>query len=106
MVTTMTEKTNDEIYEIVLDTRTHVVELREDFVDLKSHVNDQLEVMSKQIDGKLDDNQLLTSLGFKLLNNKAGRWVIGVITFTALATIASERWLPIVHKIVGLLTGI
>lgn len=100
-----------EIMDAILDVRNEVVggrnevsALREDFVDLKQYVNHEQTAMIQsmqsfraefieKLDGKLSADQLLTSLGFRLLNNRWVRWAVGVIGFTAFGTFATDLWI-------------
>lgn len=51
-------RTNDEIHDAVLDVRHQVLGLREDFIDLKKHVNDELEVQKEALVLKADKSDL------------------------------------------------
>lgn len=103
----MTEpRSIEDVYEKTLDIHGDVLALREDFFDLKEHVNDELELMNAEIKTKVSSSDLLSSLGFKLLANKAVRWGLGVIATTAVGTIAAERWVPWLHELIGLATGV
>lgn len=83
----------DDVYAVILD-------VKGDVLDLKEHVNDEVELLQKsmkamdaRIDGKLDNAELLTSLGFKLANNRAFRWGAGVIAATTVSTVAVREWI-------------
>jgi hypothetical protein len=76
----------------VLGLRNDVTSLRGEFVTLTRHVNDDVEALRKVINGKLDDGQLLTSLGFALLNNRYARWVIGIMIAAVTGTVAVQLW--------------
>ena len=54
--------------------------------------NHRLDEFTKKIDGKLDDGQLLTSVGFKLLNNKVIRWGFGVLAAALAGTTIWSHW--------------
>jgi len=68
----------------------HVVGRMDNLVDTTNH---RLDEFTKKIDGKLDDGELLTSVGFKLLNNKLFRWVIGVVAVAIAGTTVFEHWI-------------
>jgi hypothetical protein len=70
----------------VLGLRNDVTGLRGEFVTLTKHVNDDVEALNKVINGKLDDGQLLTSLGFALMNNRYARWALGVVFFAVIGS--------------------
>jgi hypothetical protein len=55
--------------------------------------NHRLDEFTKSIDGKLDDGELLTSLGFKLLNNKLFRWAFGVVSLAVVGTTVWQHWI-------------
>ena len=65
--------------------------------NLVDTTNHRLDDFTTVIDGKLDAGELLTSLGFKLLNNKFIRWGLGV----ALAAIAGTTTYQYWHEIVA-----
>lgn len=103
------ERSINDVYSVVLDTKGEVLGLREDFTDLKGHVNDQLELMNIRIEQKVDKTELLTSLGFKLFNNKAVRWTAGVILTATVSTVAVKQWLgpvgiDLIEKVVSFLS--
>ncbi len=89
-----------EVYDAVLDVKEIVLNVKGDMVDLKQHVNDELETMNLVIDHKLDDGQLLTSLGFSLLNNRWLRWIFGAAMAALFSTVAVKQWSgPVVEGI-------
>lgn len=109
------EVTNSELKEAILSVKEDVLNLREDFVDFKNndftdlrvHVNHEIEVLTSKIDGKLDNAELLTSLGFNAMNNKFVRWGIGALVFATIGTVASSHWVSpfwseVLSKIAGL----
>jgi len=51
-------KTNDELHEAIIDVRENVVGLRDDFVDLKRHVNEELEVQKVALSTKAEKADL------------------------------------------------
>ena len=101
-------RTNDDLHEAILgvkgdviNVRTEVLGLRGDFNGLREHVNDEVELLrdridrqDTKIDGKLDNDDLLTSLGFKLLNNRWARWVAGLAVTSVVATAIRSEWYP------------
>lgn len=106
--------TNADLKQVILKIDGTIIKFRKDFLDLKDefidfknnefrtlgeHVNHEVQLLSTKIDGKLDADELLTSLGFKLLNNRAFRWCLGVLAFTALASIASSEWFPLLTRL-------
>lgn len=70
----------------------HVVGRMDNLVDTTNH---RLDEFTKKIDGKLDDGELLTSVGFKLLNNKVFRWGIGVVAAAVVGTTLWQHWLDL-----------
>ena len=54
--------------------------------------NHRLDAFTAKIDGKLDDGELLTSVGFKLLNNKVFRWGFGIVVASLAGTTIIEHW--------------
>lgn len=98
-------RTTDEVYDKVLEIHEQVLGLREDFVDLKEHVNDEVDLIKTQIDGKLDNADLLKSIGFQLLNHRFVRWGVGAVAAAIVATLASAHWLPLAEQLIHLITG-
>lgn len=103
-------RTLAQVYDAVLDVKETVLEVKTDMLALKEHVNDRneaieehIELIKTQIDGKLGADQLLTSLGFKLLNNKWARWTVGVVGFTVVSTILTSQWYPILKHAINTL---
>lgn len=85
--------------------RSDFLGLRGDFTGLKEHVNDDvaalrgvIDRMDTKIDGKLSDDQLLTSLGFKLLNNQAIRWVAGAVAAGIAGTVVYQEWSSLIFR--------
>ena len=60
--------------------------------NLVDTTNHRLDDFTTVIDGKLDDGELLTSLGFKLLNNKFIRWGLGVTLAAVAGTTTFQYW--------------
>lgn len=89
-------RTNNDIYAVVLDVREDVIEVKQRMVDLKEHVNEEIELLrkdfSRKIDGKLDSAALLTSVGFRLLNNQWVRWGFSGVILATLATLSLQHW--------------
>lgn len=98
----MVERTNDDIYEAVLDTRGKVNDLAEKVEGLREHVNDEREKMMILINAniarvaaveaeKLDRDslpiELLKSIGFKLMNRGLIRWAVGAAAAWAVGTV-------------------
>jgi hypothetical protein len=88
----MARRTAEDVYAAVLDVKEDVLGVKADVIALKKHVNDDVESLRAIIDGKLDDDQLLTSLGFKMLNNRWFRWMFGALSTSILATYAVTHW--------------
>jgi hypothetical protein len=65
--------------------------------NLVETTNHRLDDFTTAIDSKLDNSELLTSLGFKLLNNKFIRWGLGVALAAVAGTTTYQYW----HVIVG-----
>lgn len=88
------ERTNAEIYDAVLDVKEKVISLKEHVNDRNETIERNMKQLSDRIDNKVDKRDLLTLLGFRLMENRAVRWAAGVIAFTALASLVSQRWYP------------
>jgi hypothetical protein len=76
----------------------HVAGRMDSLVDTTNH---RLDEFTKSIDGKLDDGELLTSLGFKLLNNKLFRWAFGVVSLAVVGTTVWQHWVSILPDWTG-----
>lgn len=116
-----------EIMDAILDVRNEVVggrnevsALREDFVDLKTYVNhEQTEMVrsmtdfqkdfAEKLDGKLANDQLLTSLIFQLLNNRYIRWAFGLVVGafgTYVSVDAIVRYFPFIRDAITSFPGL
>jgi len=92
-------KTTDEIYEAVLEVKSEVLDSKLEIITLRQHVNHEVEILTdkvwgidKRIDGKLSADQLLTSIGFKLLNIKWIRWALGGVAAATITQVAASHW--------------
>jgi hypothetical protein len=89
-------RTNNDIYMVVLDVKEKVIKVEQSMVDLSNHVNHEIDELKRdfmrKIDGKLDADQLLTSFGFKVLNNPWFRWMLGAALMSMLALVAYAQW--------------
>lgn len=98
----MTRRSIAEVYDAVLDVKQSVLDTKESVMILKEHVNDRNEaiedhigLLESRLTKKIDDDQILRILLWKLANNPIVRWAGGVIAFTALAAVASSAWFPV-----------
>lgn len=99
----MTKITNLDIYDKVLDVKNEVILLRE-------HVNDRSEAMEKnirlltvRIDEKADKTALLTSIVFHFLTVSYIRWGVGALSVAMAATISRDHWLVPILRFLNLL---
>ena len=82
------------------NTRLDTVVVRMDtLVDTTNH---RLDAFTAALDGKLNNGELLTSLGFKLMNNKLVRWGLGIAAAAIAATTTYEHWVGLVERFFGL----
>ena len=91
--------TISDVYNVSLETKATVLEVKASLLDLREHVNDRNEAIEEHIgqlrsliDGKLDDDELLTSIGFKLLNNRIIRWAVGALAVSAVSSVVVQHW--------------
>ena len=102
-------KTNDDIYEKVVDIHEKVIGLRSDFVDLKRHVNDEHDALIGVLDTKQDQTELLASIGVQLMNHKLFRWGLGAAATFVLGTVLLQHWVGpfggAVQRLVDTLSG-
>lgn len=83
------------LYNEVLEVKQNVLDMREDFLDfkehdfsdLRKHVNHEVEAIQRQLASKLDNQDLLTSLGFHLLKSTTFRWAAGLVGATVFSTV-------------------
>lgn len=85
-------KTNDEIYEVVLDTKKTVLDVKGDLIDLRDHVNHRMTNFETALSLKQDKNSLLQSFAFKLLNNKVARWTLGALAAATVSSAVVVQW--------------
>ncbi len=85
-------RTNNDIYEVVLDVKEKVIGVEGQMVALQRHVNEEIDLLRGDIAEKLDDDQLLATLTVQLLTNRWFRWLIGGLLTAALASIAVSHW--------------
>ena len=95
----MPKRTHEELYEAILKNREISVDTREKVVELKEHVNDEIETMQSLLDTKLDSDHLLPTLGVQILVNRRLRWILGITISTVLASIVSQHWLPWIDRV-------
>ncbi len=88
-----------EVYDAVLDVKAGVLDVKNDVITLKIHVNERNEAIEEHIeqlrtaiDGKLSNGELLTSLGFALMNHRWIRWTVGVLATAVLGRLAVQQW--------------
>lgn len=97
-------RTNNDLYGLLLDVKSDLLTVKEDIVgvkgsivDLSEHVNHEVEALNDawltKLDGKLDDAELLTAIGSKLLNNPWFRWAGSAMLLLMLADVAYAHWL-------------
>lgn len=82
-----------DIYDAILDVRSDVADLREQFIDLKGHVNDERDDMLALINQKVDKDDLLTSLGERVMRMRFVRWGFGVVAAATVSTVVVRNWL-------------
>lgn len=79
-----------------LATRAEVLNLRGDVVDLKQHVNDDVESLQRWMNTalalKADKDELLTSLGERLMSKGYIRWGVGIAFATLIGTATVNNW--------------
>jgi len=75
---------------IRLENKTdRISERMETLVETTNH---RLDDFRTDLDRKIDKNDLLSSVGFKLANIKAVRWGIGVAFTAVVSTVAVQHW--------------
>jgi hypothetical protein len=113
----MADRTVDEIYDVVLEVKEKVIVNIGHIIDLKEHVNDEVQLLRESYDtlsahraqdrldlfeairGKQNSSDLLRSVIFQALNNKAVRWALGASVVSAFATVVSSHWIPWLERI-------
>lgn len=103
-------RTNNDLYSVLLglkddlietkagivDVKADVVTVKESVLSLTGHVNHEVELLqadfTARINGKLDNDQLLKSLGFHMLNNRWFRWSFGFGSTSILLGLAYAQW--------------
>lgn len=80
-------RSNDEIHDAIIDVKYEVLGLREDFVDLKAHVNDQHEAYTALLAQKADRRDLTLAV----LWRQSPKWMklVGAIVTAAVAVSAA-----------------
>lgn len=98
-------KTNQEVYDAVLDVKSDVIDLKRHVNDRNEAIENSLVLMQAQLLEKADKTQLLQSYVFKALAKPTIRWGLGVVATTILATtITGQHWLPTVRDWLGYVT--
>ena len=98
-------RTVDEVYEKVLAVHADVLALREDFGDLKSHVNEEVMLIRQIVAGKQNTNSLLTSVLFQLMTHRGVRWGLGTVAVSVTGTVVSSHWIPWLEILRRLVAG-
>lgn len=100
----MTNKTVDEVYEAVLDTKETVLEVRANVQVLKEHVNDRNEAieanMARIERQAIQKDDLLPELLRKLVDNSRVQWGLGLLGTVVLGFVTSSAWFPLLEGIV------
>lgn len=81
------------------NTRLDGIAVRMD--SLVETTNHRLDAFTAALDGKLDNGELLTSLGFKLMNHKTVRWAAGLIATVVIGTAAYQHWASFFEGLFG-----